>query len=260
MKKIIIIFFILVGQTLGAQDQELKKPAYVIIAANEIITKVELEAYAQQGRIKSMNKGVSEEKRNELASELGEGIGDREFIILVALNAEKQIPVPNKQLQKTEGENLRRENGGLKLKVGDQAADFTVQMINGDKITLSELRGKVVLLNFWATWCGPCLMEFYEIPPKILEPFKNSDFVFLPISRGEKEKLVKAKMLQLKEKGIVFNAGIDPDKKIWNAYATQFIPKNFIIDKNGMIQFISTGNAEGNVDEIALEIERLLAL
>ena len=65
-------------------------------------------------------------------------------------------------------------------------------------------------------------------------------------------------MRQLKKYGIDFNVGYDTDAEIWNQYAQGSIPKNFLIDKNGVIQFVSIGNSEGNVDKIALEIKKLL--
>jgi len=131
-------------------------------------------------------------------------------------------------------------------------------MINGEKNRLSDLKGKVVLLNFWATCCATCIREFHEMPSKILDVYKNKDFVFLPIAIGEDKALVSKKMLNLNEKGIVFNAGYDPDNKIWNNYAKGAIPKNFIIDKKGIIRFTSTGNGEKNVDNLAAKIQKLL--
>lgn len=151
-----------------------------------------------------------------------------------------------------------QKNKGLVLHVNDKAANFEVTMLNGETIQLSDLKGKVVLLNFWATWCGPCMMEFNEIPEKILKPFETKDFVFIPISRGENEFIVKQKMMSLKEKGIDFNVGLDPDKSIWNQYATKYIPKNFLIDKEGKIQYISTGYTKDSVDKLVKEIKKLL--
>lgn len=148
---------------------------------------------------------------------------------------------------------------GYVLKVNDKAADFKVQLLDGTSVSLSSLKGKVVLINFWATWCGPCMMEFNELPSKILTPFKDKDFVFLAISRGEEKKLVDKKMKELREKGIDFNPGLDPDKSIWSLYGTAYIPKNFLLDKEGVIRYVSTGYAPPKVGELANEINKLLA-
>ena len=144
------------------------------------------------------------------------------------------------------------------LNVNDVAKDFSVKMITGETVKLSDLKGKVVLLNFWATWCAPCMSEFNAFPSAIIKPFKNSDFVLLPISRGETEQVVKNKMAELKKKGIDFNVGIDPDRSIFDMYATQAIPKNFLIDKNGIIRYVSTGYDEESLNNIVSMIKKLL--
>lgn len=138
--------------------------------------------------------------------------------------------------------------------VGSTPPDFTVEMLDGQKITLSELRGNVVLINFWATWCPPCMREFQVIPEKILKRFEGEKFIFLPISRQEKPEVVAKKMKQLKEKGINFPAGLDPERKIYSQYAKQNIPRNFLIDKNGKVVYTSIGYSEKEFEELITKI------
>ena len=121
---------------------------------------------------------------------------------------------------------------------GDKAPDFTVEMVNGEKITLSQLKGKVVLINFWATWCPPCRQELTHVQKEIIDHFKGQDFVFLPISRGEKKSVVEA----FREKtGYTFPMGLDPTQEIFKKYASNYIPRNFVVGKDGKVIYVSVG-------------------
>ena len=90
MKKFIVLVFALYGLTLAGQEKPIKKPEYVIISNNEIITQEKLRKLGQQGLIKGMNKGVTEVERNKLAEKFGDKIGDREFIVQIDLLTEKE--------------------------------------------------------------------------------------------------------------------------------------------------------------------------
>ncbi|MBS9765938.1 MAG: TlpA family protein disulfide reductase [Flavobacteriaceae bacterium] len=259
MKKFILFIAVFHSFMLFSQEKVVK-PTYTIIANNEIITKEKLTELGKQGFVKSMSKGVTQEDYKILIKRFGDKIGDKEFIIKIDLftkqeKAEQQKKISSKDKVKHQNKN---PNSELKLRVNDRAKGFTVQMINGEKINLYDLKGKVVLVNYWATWCASCLIELSEFPEKILTPFKDKDFVLIAISIGENKEKVVQKINSMKKYGVDFNVGIDPKKEIWNQYATGAIPKNFLIDRNGIIKYISIGNSEGNVDKLAVEIKKLL--
>ncbi|MDR2927578.1 MAG: TlpA family protein disulfide reductase [Cytophagaceae bacterium] len=142
-----------------------------------------------------------------------------------------------------------------RVKVGDSAPAFTVEMFDGTIINISELKGKVVLLNFWATWCPPCRMEFARVQKDVINRFKCRDFVFLPISREDSyEKIHNFRQ----STGHSFPMGMDPTRAIFSKFADQSIPRNYLIDKKGKIVKIEIGYTPENFDKLITEIEKLL--
>ncbi len=137
-------------------------------------------------------------------------------------------------------------------KEGAEAPDFTVEMIDGSKIALHELRGKVVLLNFWATWCPPCREELSRVQQQIIDRFAGEEFVFLPISRGEERAAVEAFRAKT---GYAFPMGLDPDETIYKRYAARFIPRNFLIDRTGRVVKAATGYDEAEFAELVRTID-----
>ncbi len=141
------------------------------------------------------------------------------------------------------------------VKVGDVAPDFTVTMFDGSTVSLKELRGKVVLLNFWATWCPPCRKELTHVQSDIIDRFAGRDFAFLPISRAEKREDVAA----FREKmGYTFPMGLDPERAIYDLYASNYIPRNFLIDADGKVLAATVGFEEAEFAELIQQIEKAL--
>ena len=142
------------------------------------------------------------------------------------------------------------------VKAGDTAPDFTVEMVDGSSVTLGDLKGKVVLLNFWATWCPPCRQELTRVQKDLIDRFAGRDFLFLPVSRGEKRSDVAA----FREKtGYTFPMGLDSTRTIYDRYATNFIPRNYLIDRDGRIITATIGYSPEEFDELIAAIERALA-
>lgn len=138
---------------------------------------------------------------------------------------------------------------------GAEAPDFTVEMTDGSNVSLRGLRGKVVLLNFWATWCPPCREELSHVQQQLIERFAGEEFVFLPISRGEERTAVEAFR---KQTGYTFPMGLDPQQTIYKRYATNFIPRNFLIDREGRVVNVSVGYDDVEFTQLVQAVEKTI--
>jgi peroxiredoxin len=260
--KLLILLFL--SFTCFAQAQESKatqKPQRVYILDDiRIITESEVKEIAQSGYVKNLVSGATEEERKRYQVKFGDAIGDN-FIARIYTLTESEKKEKDEiatQAITEEPKAVAMAKNTQVMKVNDKAKDFEVELADGTFVKMSDLKGKVVMLNFWATWCQPCIMEFYELPEKILKKYDSKDFVFLTISRGEPKEKVQKTLAKLKEKGIDFNSGIDPDEEIWKLYGEEGIPLNFIIDRQGVVRHVSTGYGETQLDEMADKIKKLI--
>ncbi|MEC9488009.1 MAG: redoxin domain-containing protein [Halanaerobium sp.] len=129
-----------------------------------------------------------------------------------------------------------RENIPVGIEVGNRAPDFTLNNLAGEEVRLSDYRGKMVFLNFWATWCPPCQQEM----PSIQRLYEEREgLVILAVNSGEGRMKVD---IFLKMNGYQFPVLLDPDGKVTgNKYLVRGIPTTYIIDEDGIIKTRHTG-------------------
>ena len=127
-------------------------------------------------------------------------------------------------------------------KVGDKAPTFKCRTLDGKEIDISSLKGKVILINFFATWCGPCNKELPVLQSEIWDKYKNNKrFELIIIGREHNETELSD---WVKAKGFLMPFAADPKREIYSLFVKESIPRNYIIDKNGFIAFQNIGYEE----------------
>jgi thiol-disulfide isomerase/thioredoxin len=159
----------------------------------------------------------------------------------------------------------------VKKLVGQPAPDFTLTVLDGDKtktVAKADLAGKVVLIDFWATWCGPCIKELPEVQ-KMVEGYAkdNKDVVIVALSQDEEPRelpeLRKHIEKTLEEKKVVLTGtkvgliALDPSQAIGNKFSVQAIPTLVILDGQGIVQAAYVGQQTG--ETLSKDIDALLA-
>ena len=145
-----------------------------------------------------------------------------------------------------------------RVKVGDPAPDFEMALPDGKKIKLSDLRGRVVMLQFTASWCGVCRKEMPHIEKEIWQKHKdNPQFALYGIDREEPAEKIQV----LREAtGVTYPIGMDPDAGIFGLYAEKDagITRNIIIDREGKIVMLTRLFEEEEFNEMVSLIDKLL--
>lgn len=145
------------------------------------------------------------------------------------------------------------------VKVGDYAPDFTMEMPDGRRVLLSSLRGKVVMLQFTASWCGVCRKEMPHIESRIWQRHKeNPEFALYGIDREEPVEKIRE---LINATGVTYPIGMDADAAIFGLYAEKKagITRNIIIDKEGKIVMLTRLFEEEEFERMVETIDSLLA-
>ena len=133
---------------------------------------------------------------------------------------------------------------------GFLAPDFTLTTLDGDTVRLSDLRGRPVLINFWASWCGPCRAEMPHLEAAY-EAHSDAGLIVLGVDQLESPPLV-ARFVE--EFGLTFPIPLDRDGKVSAAYQARALPTSFFVDADGIIRDAFTGPMTAGLIESKLEL------
>lgn len=157
-----------------------------------------------------------------------------------------------------QAQEVTPDDAGYIVKVGEMAPDFEMELTNGQKMKLSDLRGKVVMLQFTASWCGVCRKEMPFIEKDIWLKHKgNKDFALYGVDRDEPLKKVLA---FAKQTGVTYPLGLDPGADIFAKYADRKagITRNVLIDKTGKIVMLTRLYNEEEFSSLCKKIDEML--
>lgn len=248
-------------QQLGKKDDALKlyeESFDLLKAADESSNQRYVQLLVNNGNylkaIKVAEKCLQKEKANDLLIAAYKEAYKKEYGASDSLDA--KILQMNSDSKNKKIEDLK--NGML----NHPAPDFNLKDLDGNYVKLSNLKGKIVVVDFWATWCGPCKASFAALQ-KIHNKYKdNPDIVILALNTMEREKSEAEKETKVKQfiaqNNYSFKVLFDTD--VVKEYKVSGIPTKFVIDKNGFIQFRSVGFAgdEEMISELEDQFEILL--
>ena len=149
-----------------------------------------------------------------------------------------------------------QDNNDDIVKVGEMMPSFSIVSDNGTKINSAELKGKVVLINFFATWCPPCQKELASVQQTLWPKYKdNNKFVMLVIGREHSDKELATYNVK---KGFTFPLYPDKSRAIFGAFAKSLIPRSYLIGKDGKVIYAGKGYTDKEFAELLEKIETAL--
>ena len=149
------------------------------------------------------------------------------------------------------------DDRGYVVSVGQQAPDFEFQLLMGDTINNQILKGKVVVLQFTASWCGVCRKEMPALESEVWQRFKDEDFLLIGLDLKEDELTTK----QFAESmGVTYPMACDLDGKLFELFAgpKQGVTRNIVLDKNGEIIFLTRLYDREEFEEMVFVIDEEL--
>ena len=150
-----------------------------------------------------------------------------------------------------------RETSSL-IKTGQQIPSFTFNDLEGNVKSIEDLKGKVIMISFFATWCGPCLRKLPYLQTEIYNKYKNHpNFELLIFGREHSQEEVEKFRRQ---KGYTFPILGDPKRMVYSKFANSLIPRSFIIDRTGKVIYSSIGFDDEDFDKLKIVLAEELKL
>ena len=141
------------------------------------------------------------------------------------------------------------------LELGDEAPAFSAPGLTGGTVSLASYRGKVVYLDFWASWCGPCAKSLPALD-QLRREFAPGDFQIVAVNL-DRNPAVAARFL--KQRPVGYPSAIDPKGSLPGAFGVEAMPTSFLIDRDGVVRYVHRGFRETDVDPLRKQIQKLVA-
>ncbi len=137
---------------------------------------------------------------------------------------------------------------------GQVAPDFALKSASGENLRLSEYRGDVVLINFWATWCGPCRQEM-PLLDDLYGRYQRVGFILLGVNIDDDSRRA---MQMVQELGVNFPVLFDENKEVSKLYKVEAMPVTILVDREGTVRHVHHGYKPGYEEKYLTEIRSLL--
>ena len=136
--------------------------------------------------------------------------------------------------------------GAKIIREGDQAPEFRLSTVDGKQISLSDFRGKIVMVHFWATWCPPCVEEIPTLE-RVYRSFLGKDFELLAVNVDEGGAEAVTSFMQRNR--LTLHVLLNPGGSVAKSYGTFKLPETYILDRNGIVRYKVIGPANWSVPE-----------
>ncbi|MCZ6854432.1 MAG: TlpA disulfide reductase family protein [Gammaproteobacteria bacterium] len=138
--------------------------------------------------------------------------------------------------------------------IRDEAPDFTLKSLEGKNLRLQEYRGQVVLINFWASWCGPCRQEM-PLLDRLHQRYQDTGFTVLGVNVEGEEKPAREIVDKTK---VTFPVLIDKDQRVSDLYDLKAMPSTVVVDRDGVIRYIHLGYKPGDESKYVEVVKKLI--